>query len=106
MLPSHAFVCTKIIDKIDNEICAYSYHQKTDSTTAKIVEPPQDTEITVSDTITAQETWHSVPVIIPVDPAVEVANPEHFEIYVNKPISLPKSAVRTSLKRYLSLSKK
>merc|ERR1719278_1169738 len=31
-------VCTESIEEIDNEICTYSYQQKTEATTAKTVE--------------------------------------------------------------------
>merc|ERR1712123_89051 len=33
-------VCTESVSVIDNEICTYSYQQKTEATTAKTVEVP------------------------------------------------------------------
>merc|ERR1712124_136349 len=62
-------VCTESIEEIDNEICTYSYQQKTEATTAKTVEvtfekqcdtqmvtacQPQDTDTTATDTTTAR----------------------------------------------------
>merc|ERR1712036_86770 len=35
-------VCTESVDVIDNEICVYSYSQKTESTTAKTVTVPYE----------------------------------------------------------------
>merc|ERR1712201_17724 len=85
-------VCTESIEEIDNEICTYSYQQKTEATTAKTVEvtfeKQCDTQmVTVSQPTpgygyhsyghnyckeVAQETCYNVPVVTPVEPAVEV----------------------------------
>ena len=101
-------VCTESVSVIDNEICTYSYQQKTESTTAKTVEVPYkkvcDTQmVTVCQPTpgygyhsyghnyckeVAQETCYNVPVVTPVEPAVEVAYPEPIKSCVNKPINL------------------
>merc|ERR1719483_1721539 len=101
-------VCTESVSVIDNEICTYSYQQKTEGTTAKTVEVPYkkvcDTQmVTVCQPTpgygyhsyghnyckeVAQETCYNVPVVTPVDPAVEVAYPEPIKTCVNKPINL------------------
>merc|ERR1719229_1282401 len=103
-------VCTESIEEIDNEICTYSYQQKTEATTAKTVEvtfeKQCDTQmVTVCQPTpgygyhsyghnycreVAQETCYNVPVVTPVEPAVEVAYPEPIKTCVNKPISLPR----------------
>merc|ERR1712027_193354 len=89
-------VCTESIEEIDNEICTYSYQQKTEETTAKTVEVTFNKEcdtqmVTVCQPTpgygyhsyghnyckeVAQETCYNVPVVTPVEPAVEVAYPE------------------------------
>ena len=38
----------------------------------------------------AQETCYNIPVVTPVEPAVEIAYPEPIKACVNKPISLPR----------------
>merc|ERR1712165_158004 len=101
-------VCTESIEEIDNEICTYSYQQKTEATTAKTVEvtfeKQCDTQmVTVCQPTpgygyhsyghnyckeVAQETCYNVPVVTPVEPAVEVAYPEPIKTCVNKPINL------------------
>merc|ERR1711892_123972 len=101
-------VCTESVSVIDNEICTYSYQQKTEGTTAKTVEVPYKKECeTMMVTIcqptpgygyhsyghnyckeVAQETCYNVPVVTPVEPAVEVAYPEPIKSCVNKPINL------------------
>merc|ERR1712061_930870 len=101
-------VCTESIEEIDNEICTYSYQQKTEETTAKTVEVTFNKEcdtqmVTVCQPTpgygyhsyghnyckeVAQETCYNVPVVTPVEPAVEVAYPEPIESCVNKPIDL------------------
>merc|ERR1712029_49307 len=103
-------VCTESIEEIDNEICTYSYQQKTEDTTAKTVEVTFNKEcdtqmVTVCQPTpgygyhsyghnyckeVAQETCYNVPVVTPVEPAVEVAYPEPIKTCVNKPISLPR----------------
>merc|ERR1712038_2127720 len=103
-------VCTESIEEIDNEICTYSYQQKTEATTAKTVEvtfeKQCDTQmVTVCQPTpgygyhsyghnyckeVAQETCYNVPVVTPVEPAVEVAYPEPIKTCVDKPISLPR----------------
>ena len=103
-------VCTESVSVIDNEICTYSYQQKTETTTAKTVEVPYkkvcDTQmVTVCQPTpgygyhsyghnyckeVAQETCYNVPVVTVVEPAVEVAYPEPIKTCVNKPISLPR----------------
>merc|ERR1712086_482731 len=103
-------VCTESIEEIDNEICTYSYQQKTEATTAKTVEvtfvKECDTQmVTVCQPTpgygyhsyghnyckeVAQETCYNVPVVTPTEPAVEVAYPEPIKTCVNKPISLPR----------------
>merc|ERR1712072_887853 len=103
-------VCTESIEEIDNEICTYSYQQKTEATTAKTVEVTFEKEcdtqmVTVCQPTpgygyhsyghnyrkeVAQETCYNVPVVTPVEPAVEVAYPEPIKTCVNKPISLPR----------------
>jgi len=101
-------VCTESVSVIDNEICTYSYQQKTEATTAKTVEVPYKKEcdtqmVTVCQPTpgygyhsyghnyckeVAQETCYNVPVVTPVEPAVEVAYPEPIKTCVNKPINL------------------
>merc|ERR1711892_1623679 len=101
-------VCTESVSVIDNEICTYSYQQKTEGTTAKTVEVPYrkvcDTQmVTVCQPTpgygyhsyghnyckeVSQETCYNVPVVTPVEPAVEVAYPEPIKTCVNKPINL------------------
>merc|ERR1712165_557244 len=101
-------VCTESVSVIDNEICTYSYQQKTEATTAKTVEVPYKKEcdtqmVTVCQPTpgygyhnyghnyckeVAQETCYNVPVVTPVEPAVEVAYPEPIKSCVNKPIDL------------------
>merc|ERR1719419_772345 len=103
-------VCTESVTVVDNEICTYSYQQKTEATTAKTVEVPYKKEcdtqmVTVCQPTpgygyhsyghnyckeVAQETCYNVPVVTPVEPAVEVAYPEPIKTCVNKPISLPR----------------
>merc|ERR1719471_448182 len=103
-------VCTESVSVIDNEICTYSHQQKTEDTTAKTVEVPYKKEcdtqmVTVCQPTpgygyhsyghnyckeVAQETCYNVPVVTPVEPAVEVAYPEPIKTCVNKPISLPR----------------
>merc|ERR1719206_455436 len=103
-------VCTESIEEIDNEICTYSYQQKTEATTAKTVEvtfeKQCDTQLVTVCQPTpgyryhsyghnycnevAQETCYNVPVVTPVEPAVEVVYPEPNKTCVNKPISLPR----------------
>merc|ERR1711892_418542 len=101
-------VCTESVSVIDNEICTYSYQQKTEGTTAKTVEVPYkkvcDTQmVTVCQPTpgygyhsyghnyckeVSQETCYNVPVVTPVEPAVEVAYPEPIKTCVSKPINL------------------
>merc|ERR1712141_596024 len=105
-------VCTESIEEIPNEICTYSYRQKTEDTTAKTVEV-----VTVCAPghhggyghhgyghggyggyggygkyckEVAQTTSYNSPVVTPVDIPVEVAYPEPIKTCVNKPISLPR----------------
>merc|ERR1712106_235019 len=95
-------VCTESVSVIDNEICTYSYQQKTEGTTAKTVEVPYkkvcDTQmVTVCQPTpgygyhsyghnyckeVSQETCYNVPVVTPVEPAVEVAYPEPIKTCV------------------------
>merc|ERR1712152_50552 len=103
-------VCTESVSVIDNEICTYSYQQKTEDTTAKTVEVTFNKEcdtqmVTVCQPTpgygyhsyghnyckeVAQETCYNVPVVTPVEPAVEFASPEPIKTCVNKPIDLPR----------------
>merc|ERR1711963_1152485 len=105
-------VCTESIEEIDNEICSYSYQQKTEGTNAKTVEvtfeKKEDVQmVTVCQPghgygyghggyghnyckEVAQTTQYNVPVVTPVDVPVEVAYPEAIKTCVNKPISLPR----------------
>jgi len=103
-------VCTESIEEIDNEICTYSYVPKTVPTTAKTVEVTFKKEcltqmVTVCQPAqygyghgyghnyckeVAQETCYNVPVVTPVEPAVEVTYPEPLKTCVNKPIALPR----------------
>merc|ERR1711881_675536 len=82
-------VCTESVDVIDNEICVYSYSQKTESTTAKTVTVPYTREcdtqmVTVCQPTpgygyhayghnyckeVAQETCYNVPVVTVSEPA-------------------------------------
>merc|ERR1712079_231089 len=93
-------VCTESIEEIDNEICTYSYQQKTESTTAKTVEvtfkKECDTQmVTVCQPTpgygyhsyghnyckeVAQETCYNSPVVAVAEPA---------KTCVQKPIDLP-----------------
>jgi len=103
-------VCTESIEEIDNEICTYSYQPKTETTNAKTVEVSFKKEC-VTQMVTvcqpaqygyghgyghnyckevAQETCYNVPVVTPVEPAVDVTYPEPIKTCVNKPISLPR----------------
>merc|ERR1712133_339667 len=102
-------VCSESVDVIDNEICVYSYSQKTEATTAKTVTVPYEKEcdtqmVTVCQPTpgygyhsyghnyckeVAQETCYNTPVVTPVEPAVTVAYPEPIKTCVNKPIDLP-----------------
>jgi len=101
-------VCTQSVDVIDNEICVYSYSQKTESTTAKTVTVPYTREcdtqmVTVCQPTpgygyhayghnyckeVAQETCYNVPVVTVSEPTVEVAYPEPIKSCVQKPIDL------------------
>merc|ERR1712215_483006 len=101
-------VCTESTEVIDNEICVYSYQPKTEATTAKTVEvtfeKQCDTQmVTVCQPTpgygyhayghnyckeVAQETCYNVPVVTPVEPAVEVSYPEPIKSCVQKPIDL------------------
>merc|ERR1711892_1151374 len=112
-------VCTESIEEIANEICTYSYQQRAEATTAKIVEVTFDTPCKVQMVTVcqpapkgyghghggyghgyghnycqevAQETCYNVPVLTVVEPAVEVAYPEPIKTCVNKPISLVRIA--------------
>merc|ERR1712045_595089 len=104
-----ATVCSESIQVIDNEICTYSYQQKSEDTTAKTVavtfEKICDVQmVTVCQPTpgygyhsyghnyckeVAQETCYNTPVVTPVEPAVTVAYPEPIKTCVNKPIDLP-----------------
>merc|ERR1712170_64381 len=105
-------VCTESIEEIDNEICSYSYQQKTEGTNAKTVEVTFEKQEDVQMVTVcqpghgygyghggyghnyckevAQTTQYNVPVVTPVDVPVEVAYPEAIKTCVNKPISLPR----------------
>ena len=103
-------VCTESVDVIDNEICVYTYFQKTESTTAKTATVSYTREcdtqmVTVCQPTpgygyhayghnyckeVAQETCYNVPVVTPVSPPVDVIYPEPIKACVNKPISLPR----------------
>jgi len=104
-------VCSESIEEIDNEICTYSYQPKTETTSAKTVEVTFNKEcktqmVTVCQPAgyggyghgyghnyckeVAQETCYNVPVVTPVEPAVDVTYPEPIKTCVNKPISLPR----------------
>merc|ERR1712106_1216494 len=101
-------VCTESIEEIDNEVCSYSYQLKTEATSAKTVEvsfeKQCDTQmVTVCQPTpgygyhsyghnyckeVAQETCYNVPIVTPVEPAVQVAFPESIKTCVDKPIDL------------------
>jgi len=101
-------VCTESVDVIDNEICVYSYFQKTESTTAKTATVSYTREcdtqmVTVCQPTpgygyhayghnyckeVAQETCYNVPVVTVSEPTVEVAYPEPIKSCVQKPIDL------------------
>jgi len=103
-------VCSESTEEVANEICTYSYQQKTEATTAKTVEVTFVKECTQQMVTVcqpaqygygqgyghnyckevAQETCYNTPVVTPVEPAVEVASPEPIKNCVQKPISLPK----------------
>merc|ERR1712223_2241533 len=105
-----ATVCSESIQVEENEICTYSYQQKKEGTNAKTVEVTFNKECNVQMVTVcqptpgygyhsyghnyckevAQETCYNVPVVTPVEPAVEVAYPEQIKTGVNKPISLPR----------------
>merc|ERR1712018_878398 len=106
-------VCTEEIQEIDNEVCSYAYQKKEEATTAKTVEVTFEKQTDVQMVTVcqpghhgyggyghggyghnyckevAQETAYNVPVVTPVDVAVEVSYPEPIKTCVNKPISLP-----------------
>merc|ERR1711881_499394 len=106
--PMTRTVCSESVDVIDNEICVYSYSQKTEATTAKTVTVPYTREcdtqmVTVCQPTpgygyhayghnyckeVAQETCYNVPVVTVSEPAVEVAYPEPVKSCVQKPIDL------------------
>jgi len=103
-------VCESNIDVIENEICTYSYQQKTEDTNAKTVEVTFE-RICNTQMVTvcqptpgygyhsyghnyckevAQETCYNSPVVTPTEPAVTVAYPEPIKTCVQKPIDLPR----------------
>jgi len=100
-------VCTESIDVIPQEVCTYSYDQKTEDTTAKTVEVTFEKQTDVQMVTVcqpghgyggyghnyckevAQETAYNVPVVTPVDVPVTVAYPEPKKTCVDKPINLP-----------------
>merc|ERR1712088_980267 len=104
-----ATVCSESIQVVENEICTYSYQQKSEDTTAKTVavtfEKICDVQmVTVCQPTpgygyhsyghnyckeVAQETCYNTPVVTPTEPAVTVAYPEPIKECVNKPIDLP-----------------
>merc|ERR1719158_2596672 len=101
-------VCTESVRVIDNEICVYSYIQKTESTTAKTATVSYKREcdtqmVTVCQPTpgygyhayghnyckeVAQETCYNVPTVTVIEPTVEVAHPEPIKSCVQKPIDL------------------
>ena len=103
-------VCEVSIEVVDNEICTYSYAQKTEDTTAQTVavtfERICDTQmVTVCQPTpgygyhsyghnyckeVAQETCYNSPVVTETNPPVTVAYPEPIKTCVNKPIDLPR----------------
>jgi len=106
-------VCTESIDVVPQEVCTYSYGQKTEDTTAKTVEVTFEKKTDVQMVTVcqpgpagyghggyggyghnyckevAQETAYNVPVVTPVDVPVTVAYPEPIKACVDKPINLP-----------------
>ena len=103
-------VCTESIEEIPNEICTYSYRQKTVGTTAQTVEVSFKKEENVQMVTVcqpghhghgyggyghnyckevAQETAYNVPVVTPIDVPVTVAYPQPLKTCVDKPIDLP-----------------
>merc|ERR1712227_153621 len=102
-------VCSESTEEIENEICTYSYQQKSEDTNAKTVEVTFIKECNVQMVTVcqptpgygyhsyghnyckevAQETCYNTPVVTPVEPAVTVACPEPIKTCVNKPIDLP-----------------
>jgi len=100
-------VCSVSIDVIPQEVCSYSYEQKTEDTTAKTVEVTFEKKTDVQMVTVcqpghgyggyghnyckevAQETAYNVPVVTPVDVPVTVAYPEPIKTCVDKPIDLP-----------------
>jgi len=103
-------VCSESVEVVENEICVYTYSQKTEATTAKTVTVPFAREcntqmVTVCQPTpgygyhqyghnyckeVAQETCYNVPVLTVVEPAVDVIYPEPIKTCVNKPINLPR----------------
>merc|ERR1712027_163481 len=103
-------VCSESIQEVENEICTYSYQQKTEATNAKTVEVTFEKICNVQMVTVcqptpgygyhsyghnyckevAQETCYNTPVVTPYEPAVVVAYPEPVKGCVNKPISLPR----------------
>merc|ERR1712106_799760 len=101
-------VCSESVEVIPNEICVYSYQQKIVDTTAKTVEVPYEKQcdtqmVTVCQPTpgygyhsyghnyckeVAQETCYNVPIVTPVEPAVQVAFPEPIKTCADKPIDL------------------
>merc|ERR1712079_936814 len=104
-----ATVCSESIQVVENEICTYSYQQKSEDTTAKTVavtfEKICDVQmVTVCQSTpgygyhsyghnyckeVAQETCYNSPVVSVDEPAVTVAYPEPVKTCVQKPIDLP-----------------
>merc|ERR1719195_445758 len=104
-----ATVCSESIQVVENEICTYSYQQKSEDTTAKTVavtfEKICDVQmVTVCQPTpgygyhsyghnyckeVAQETCYNSPVVAVDEPAVTVAYPEPVKTCVQKPIDLP-----------------
>jgi len=101
-------VCSESVEVVENEICVYTYSQKTEATTAKTVTVPFAREcntqmVTVCQPTpgygyhqyghnyckeVAQETCYNVPVVTVDIQDVEVAYPEPIKGCVQKPIDL------------------
>jgi len=107
-------VCSESTQVIDNNICTYSYKERTEETTAKTAEVTFEKQcktqmVTVCQPAqygyghaygehrygenlckeVAQETCYNVPVVTVVEPTVEVVLAEPIKTCVDKPISLP-----------------
>merc|ERR1711881_693009 len=117
-------VCSESVDVIDNEICVYSYTQKTEATTAKTVtvpyekvcdtqmvtvcQPLLDTDTTHTDTTTVRRSLRrlvTTPLLSPsVNPLSRLPTPSPSSPVSRSQLTSSSSPVRISLRRSASSS--